>query len=361
MVGLALALVGGAARGWGEGQLANIKATREEKLRQLELERAERMETRRQTFESSENKLTREASAKQAAAQLAATEKLTMAEIGSQEKRTTQQLETQKDISGAEIGARKELTFAELASREKTAREQIASQEKTTTQTLGAQKEISEAEIGSQEKRSTEQTAAQERIAKAQVDAAAELGIKPVQTKDGKIVLMRGSEVLATPVDPNTGKPIDIAVTADDTPEMSNYKFLISSGVAEDQARQLAFSSKSADPALLKTSLVETLIKAQTTYKTADEDTVTNAEKWADTILKNMGVTIPGAEAGAGAPASATEAAAAPTERPAGSTDEDIIADAKRVIAQEGATPEIKAAIKIRLRAWGIDPAAAGL
>ena len=51
MPGFALALAGGALKGWGEGQLSDIKAQREAKLQQLEAERAERAEGRRMTFE----------------------------------------------------------------------------------------------------------------------------------------------------------------------------------------------------------------------------------------------------------------------------------------------------------------------
>lgn len=340
MVGFALALAGGALKGFGEGQLAGIKANREEKLRKLELDRQDRLEGQRQQFLKEENALSRSSTEKMSAAQLAATERNTNAQLGVQKSIAELQAKTSKDV--AEIGE------------------------------------------GGANARTQAQIDANKELQTMQSEAAQKLGIKPVSTtvtdKNGKqtsVVRMQRPDGTFLPqaVDPDTGNPISINVTSGDTNEMSNFKFLMSVGVDQGTAQQLAFSSKNADPNLMKASLIETFVKAQSTFKNADEETVKNADQWATGILKGMGVetTTPSAAtptAGApgspdapaptapgGADSTAPAAAATSLKFPAGTTEAQAIAWAKAQVE----AGKSKAAIKQALKANNFDPAKAGL
>jgi DNA polymerase II small subunit/DNA polymerase delta subunit B len=324
MVGFALALAGGALRGYGEGKMQGIKATREEKLRQLELDRAERIEGQRMAFQREEGALNR----------------------ASQEKLTNAQLSVQKSLGELQAGTQK--SIAEL-------------QADTTKEVAAAGEEGANA-------RTQAQIEANKVLQDMQSEAAQKLGIKPVTTtvtddngKQTSVVRMQRPDGTFLPqaVDPDTNKPISIAISGNDTNEMSNFKFLMSVGVDQGTAQQLAFSSKNADPNLMKASLIETFVKSQSTFKNADEETVANAEKWATSIMEGMGVETPTKGApGSDAASTAPDSAATTTIKfPPGTTDAQAIAWAKAQIA----AGKSKAAIKEVLKANKVDPAGAGL
>jgi NADH dehydrogenase/NADH:ubiquinone oxidoreductase subunit G len=292
----ALALAGGAAKGWGEGQLEAIKKTREEKLRVLELDRAERLQKLSQDFQAGEGDKNR------------------------------------------------------------------ASQERLTNAQLANNKLLTEMKIGADATNTDKTIASNEKLAQLQTDAQLDLNIKPILQKDGTTVWMRGQEVMETPLDPNTGKKLDPSITADDTDQMKNYKFLVGVGVPAETANQLAFESKNANPALLEASLIETFTKSQTTFGNADEETVQNATRWAKEVMGKLpglspAATAPAATPPAAVPSSATEPTSGAKPLPEGETPESMIAAAKAAV--EGGRS--KAEARRLLQEFGIDPASAGL
>lgn len=218
MAGFLLALAGGAAEGWGEGQLQAIKATREEKLRQLELDRAERIESNRQGFEASENALTRSAQERQTNAQIAATERNT----------------------NAQLGVTRELGLANID----VDRERIASGETLTREQIKAQVDTSLAELNSREG-----IAAADRAAAAPV----------VTTREGATGVLE-SGIFKPTVDA-AGKPVNI-ITADNenSADAKTMQYLINLGTPVDEAKRLVLENKNSDPSVIGASIFNNIM-----------------------------------------------------------------------------------------------------
>jgi len=211
MVGFALALAGGAAKGWGAGQLEAIKAKREEKLKMLEYD----LQRRGQDITVSEGAANR----------------------ASQEKLTTAQLEMNKKLA--------EMQEAGATGRTKLTTE--AQKDISTAGNLSSEK-IAEANRKMQENLAGLQTEAAKELAQMQIDAQKALNSTLVPMEDGTWKLKIGDEFRGLGNDPITGKPIMPLATDADTPEMKNYKYLISTGVEPPEARSLTFDkSKGGD------------------------------------------------------------------------------------------------------------------
>jgi hypothetical protein len=348
MAGFGLALLGGAIGGFGEGQLEAIKATREEKLRMLELDRAERIETNRQKFQSGESALDRTARASESAAQIAATERNTAAQLGMQEKLTKFQEAAQTGRVEKQITSAEKLNTADITSREKLNKEQIT-----------ASKSIADAEIASRER----------------------LGGTPVRTKEGQSGIDIGG-VFKPTVDAD-GKPVNYMTPGDNSPDAKTVQYLLDLGTPLEEAKRLVFENKNADPAVLGTSIFNNIMdvsRKNMGNPNADDITnqVTAAIGHTRSVLRNMGLdpeawnpTAPTAPAAGGTettpavPGSATAPAAPGTEAPAarpttipeGATEAQIINEAKAAI-RRGAPKDVIRQDLIRAK---IDPAKAGL
>lgn len=225
--------------------MQEIKDKREEKLKLLD-----------QEFNRSENSLTRQvqredmaARERQAAAQLASTEKLTLSGQNIQKTIAEQQIKNAKDI--AELG-----------------------------------------EAGATE-RSKAQIEAGKDLANMQIDAAQQLGITPKTTSDGKTIWVRPDGTRVNGPKDEKGNEIDLALSDTDTPEIKNFKFMKTLGIEDADAMSKLLSSKNADPALMYVSLMESFTKAQTTFGNADQEVFENADKWSRAALKNAGHKLP--------------------------------------------------------------------
>lgn len=210
MVGFALALAGGAAKGWGTGQLEAIKAKREEKLKMLEYD----LQRRGQDITVSEGAANR----------------------ASQERLTTAQLEMNKKL-------------AELQEAGATGRTKLTTETQKDISTAGnvSAETIAESNRKTQEHIATLQTDSAKDLAKMQIDATKEYGSTLVQTESGW-KLKVGTEFRDLGNDPITGEPLMPLATDNDTPEMKNYKYLVSTGVDKGVARSLTFDkSKGGD------------------------------------------------------------------------------------------------------------------
>ena len=281
MVGFIGALAGGAASGWSKGQLEGIKAKREEKLKMLDME-----------FTRTENALTREANAKQAAAELASREKLTTATLGVQERLGNLQAETSKAISGAEIGSREKLTLIQIAQRRDEIAAQIASGEKIAGMEVESRKSLAEM----------------------QIDAAKKLGSKFVLQADGTSVMVDGNgNPVKMPNDPATGKPMNPAVTDSDTPEMKNIKYLMTFGVPFERAQDTVLGAKNSDRKLAQVAIFKSMADGASTMKNLDEDDLQSLWKQSESFTNTMYPEAPAQQAPATpAPAAGDPNAAVP-------------------------------------------------
>jgi hypothetical protein len=334
MVGFALALAGGAARGWGEGQLSAIKATREEKLRQLEAEREDAREVRRQSFLAQESALSR-----------ASQEKLTTAQIASQEALTREERKSREGLSAAQIAAQERITKLEIGARKDLSNDQIAAQEKDTLSRLT----------------SAEGIAAADRAAAAPV----------VSTREGQTGTLE-SGIFKPTVDKD-GKLVNI-VTKDNenSADAKTIQYLLDLGTPLEEAKGLVLKNKNADPAVIGASVFNNIMdvsRKNMGNPTAEQidAQVTAAVGHTRRVLRSMGMDpdswTPGAasEAREGetpAPAGSDAASTVrPVPLPEGVTEEDAIEAAK----QEVANGRSKAAVRVELQRYGIDPSKAGL
>jgi hypothetical protein len=308
MVGMGLALLGGAAKGWSAGQLQNIKSTREEKLRQLELDRAERMEGQRQSFLREEGALNR----------------------ASQEK-----------LTGAQLAMNKSL--AEM-------------QRDTTMAVTKMGVDVDRERIGSSEKIAQLQTDNNQKIAQMQIDAANTPSL--VQTKTGYAWVRKDGTTMEAPIDPATNKPLDPLVTKDDTPQIANYKFLSGlPGMTPAEAKRLSFDSKDN----LKAAMGDFSTGNPTPEQQADVDARTklNMDNWRNSKTSTPPASqpttgSPGASGTPTAPGGAESTAAPDITFPPNTTEQQAFAWAK---AQMNATPpKSRAAIKQVLKANHFDP-----
>lgn len=345
MAGLGLALLGGALQGFGEGQMEAIKKTREEKLRQLELDRAERIEANRQKFQSGESALDRQASAAQAAAQLKATQANTAATLAVQER-----IATAGNKSSETIATNQQRTALDIANIGNASSESIAAGNQRV------QLQVAGIGAGADEKRTAATIASNERIADMQIEAQERAGIKPVTTVvDGKNVvrLEKNGKLLPQEIDPNTNKPVEYAIDPKaDTPQIVNHKYLKSIGVDSATAASIAFPPAGSDPRQIWNSAYGANLKAIVgDYGTASEEDKNKAATWTTEMFGPMPTQSGGALAGAPA------ASAAPATLPEGETPESMYEAAKAAIAAN-TDPE---AVKKELKRYGLDPAQVGL
>lgn len=323
MVGLGIAIAGGLAKGWGAGQLEAIKAKREEKLKMLEYD----LENRRLALTASEG-----------AANRASQEKLTQAQLGVQERLGNLSATTSKQIAALQ----------EKGATERTLTTTRAQKEIAEAGNLSAES-IAEANRTTQELIANLQTDSAKEVAKMQIEGQQALNSTLLPMADGTWKLKVGNELRDLGNDPKTGKPLQPLATDDDTPEMKNYKYMVSIGMDPRKAMQI-FTSKNADPTLIKASLVETYVKAQTTFGNATAKTIENAEDWADSTMQRLGIEPPTA-----APDSAT----APEIDTTGMNREDIIRQIKEALA--AGLPKDDPALRAVMRKEGINPADVGL
>jgi len=332
MAGLGTALAyaaAGMAEGWGKGQMDAIKQTREEKLRQLELDRAERMEGQRQKFQGEQSAMDRAQQAKLAGAQLAATKENTMAQLGVQER-----IAKMGEESATERAKMGNKSAEDIATAGRATQEKIAQLSADTTLTA-----------------TDKQIGANQALETARIDAARELGTEMVKMEDGSVKMRQGSKYIEMPNDPKTGKPMSPAIAKEDTNEVANMKYLMSLGVPQQQAQQLAFG-KDTDPVALQAGIYKSILDARSDFDPtpSDEDLAkiqAQAKAAADAMSAGRMAPQPGV------PSSATTA---PTGKP---PKDQAISSATD--AAKRATPEQKAAIRQRLIEWGYDPAEAGL
>jgi hypothetical protein len=295
MAGLGLALVGGALKGFGEGQLASIKAMREEKLKQLDYEHAEKLQGSQQEFLSKEGAANRASQERQTNAQLDTNLKLGELSAKTSRYGVDVSSETQKLLSKNEIAARRDEIGAQIASGEKIAGMQIDTQKD---------------------------------IAQAQIDAQKDLNVKFVPQANGTSVMMRGNEAVKMPIDPATGKPMTPAITDTDTNEAKNVKYLLTLGVPQDKAMALVYNAKNANRDLAQAGIFKSIVDGMSTMKNLGESDFDFAQKKAKTITES----IYGPEEGAAAPAPGSPSSAADP----GTTDPNAVpADpTKRVVGK---------------------------
>jgi hypothetical protein len=176
-----------------------------------------------------------------------------------------------------------------------------------------------------------------------------------VPTRGGKSGTIGGDGVWRPSVD-ESGAPVDLMTTSKDSKpaDVATAEWLIANDVADGPEDAWNKVRRAKDNPNSRAKLV------LDTYKVMKEDTANvsrpDAEIRAEAqALVDELISQEDGEAAA-APNSRTESDAG-MKRPAGATDEQIIAEAKKAL-KEGREPT---AIRSRLRQWGIDPAAAGL
>jgi hypothetical protein len=253
-IGMLGALLGGAAGGWGKGQMEAIKAKREEQLKALDRQ-----------FQGQQNDLNRAVQERQ---------------ITSQEKLTT-----------AQLGVTRELGLGQIAN----------------------QKAIAELQEGGANTRTTQQITSAEKIAENQnilmkdlkgmeLEGAQLLNTKPVTYtykdaagKDQSITRMTrpDGKILPDFVD-EKGNRLSILTNDNDTPEIKNVKQLMQLGVPQATAMKLAYPQTgdgALDRAKLEKDVLTSLVSGASTMKNLTEEDNTALAKQAKTIT----------EAGAGA------------------------------------------------------------
>lgn len=319
----------GAVGGYGTGLISEVENARAQKKEQLAADRADRQ------F-AMQAQLTRE----EGAANRASQEKLTTAQLAVSERLGKLQAETSR--YGTDVGAT--LTREQINAR----RDEVAAQ------------------IASGEKIAGMQEDTQRDLAQAQIDAQKDLNVTFQTQKDGTSVMMRGGKPVKMPIDPNTGKPMDPAITDNDTNEAKNVKYLLTLGVDKEKAMALVYNAKNANRDLAQAGIFKSIVDGMSTMKNLGEEDFDFAQKKAKTITDSIyGPEAPAAPAapaapGATAPAaetSATAPAAADTKFPPGTTPEQGVAWAQSMIK----AGKSRTAIKKVLQDNGIDPAKAGL
>jgi hypothetical protein len=294
----------------------------------------------------------------QNAMQIASNEKLAGAQLAATKENTAAQLGVQERIATAGNRTTKEIAEANITSDETVAQKQINARADEIKTTLEANRAQWEATLKSEEGRSAAQIQGGKDLAKLQIDAAADANVTFQTQGDGTSVMLRNGKPVAMPLDPATGKPMNPAISDNDTPEVKNYKFMRTLNVPHNEAMK-AFESKNDNPALLYAGYVQTFVKAQTTFGNATDETAENADRWARQMLENSGVVLPAAGA---APASAA-AGATPVDpatfppKPAGQSDDALVAQAKRWVQQKKYSADY---VKQVLGSWNIDPATSG-
>jgi hypothetical protein len=354
MAGFALALLGGAMEGWGKGQLEAIKATREEKLRQLELDRTERLALRQMEFQKSENALSRTSEEKRAASALTVQERIAAAqEAGATTRtnigetgantRTFAQLQAAKDnldkTLGADVVKTDKMIQAEadrLATSEAGATHRtelgIEADKERTGATIQGQKDVEQMRIDAQERANIKQ-------------------VPVVENGETVIRLEQNGKLLPRAVDPTTGKPVEYAISPDDTPEAKNHKYLLSIGTDPKEAKTLAYPTKDTDPLIRWDALYKITLDSMT----SDLTTATAEDRQA---AIDETTALAGPRPGGGEPSTAAPAAATAQTKPlpAGETTESMVAAAKAAVAGG----KNKAEVRRILQEYGIDPATAG-
>jgi len=257
MAGLGTALAyaaAGMAEGWGKGQMDAIKQTREEKLRQLELDRAERMEGQRQKFQGEQSAMDRAQQAKLAGAQLAATKENTMAQLGVQERIAKMNEAGQNTRTDKTIAATRENLGLELAARKDNLLTSEGAQTARNDAQIKAQTDIQDKQLAFENLKGTT--------------------VQPYKNEAGEIVYQA--------VDA-TGKPVPDLVmpdgtklsplpAADDTPQITNYKYMASiPGFDPKQAAEWAFGAKSKDLETIETTLLNGMVSASLTPPNANK------------------------------------------------------------------------------------------
>lgn len=314
MVGFALALAGGAAKGWGSGQLEAIKAKREEKLKMLEYD----LQRRSQDITVSEGAANRASQERLTTAQLDMNRRLAELQESGATTRTKLTTDTTKEISTAGI--------------------------------VSAEK-IAEAKLKMDENLAGLQTTAAKELAQMQIEGAAALNSTLVPMEDGTWKLKIGDKLQDLGNDPITGEPLMPLATDNDTPEMKNYKYLVSTGVDKGVARSLTFDkSKGGD----ETDIFKAIQAARGDF--APEQT--EEGKLADAkVAKQIADLFNQGSAGADAETTAPE----DIRIPASMTDEQVKAWIDEALADSDDPDADKAKIKAAARKNGRDLKKLGL
>jgi len=304
----ALALAGGAAKGWGEGELENIKQTREEKLRVLELDRAERLQKLGQEFQAGEGDKNRALQKAQTEATLGNT--LAIAKLGEAgaNQRNSDNIQANIDLAtiaseNAKILAAKPVQMKDPADPSKT--------------------------------------------------------ILKYMRPDGTEIVYRGAD----------GKVQTLAQTTDDTDEQKNIKALVQMGVDQEDAvnRVLPLAKNSNNFQEAKRAYFDTMIEGASTMKNlTDEDQLRIGELAGEMARRDFPGEDPGAAAAGAAavapgatppgdvPSSATETTTQPPPaRPSNASDEVLIRQVQMGV-RDGTLDAAQA--KEWLKAWRVDP-----
>jgi hypothetical protein len=269
MVGFALALAGGALKGFGTAQLDKLKeeakAARDTALATLNNNFAESLQAQRIRFEEGQGIEERKSREKLTNA--------TLAQTASSEKARLKMEEKLANLSAATTVKGYEATSANVDKQ------------------LAAQRDIALAGIESDEKRTTQQIAANKELAEIQQAGA----WKPtlVMNADGKtsrtVLMNDAGKYNELPIDAKTGKPLNPVLTDTDTEPARNYKFLISQGVPEAEAVERAFA-KGDNKDVLALGYFDALSKAASAgVKPLTPDEQTELHKIADLMAGRTG------------------------------------------------------------------------
>jgi hypothetical protein len=321
MIGLLGAIAGGAMKGYGAGQMEEIKQQREAKLKELDRQ-----------FTKEENALSRAVQEKQ----IASSERQSSAQLAVSERIANNQQATNRYLGELSERGATNRTELQVGSAEKIARDQIA-----------ASKDIEEFRAASDQLLNTKMIPVR--------DASGKETYKVVTPDGHEIPKLKGPD----------GKELDWAGADADTDAAKNYKFMIANDFDPVKAGQLAFGAKDSDIDSMTAQFYDSFVKSS--FTTPDETKSQQFLKMARDAavsIANRGTATAapatGTDPAAAAPAAAgTPAAASPaTEpdysaipRPTGMSDAQIIETVK-------ADPKLRtkppAMVKRLLQAWGV-------
>jgi hypothetical protein len=357
MAGLGTALAyaaAGMAEGWGKGQMDAIKQTREEKLRQLELDRAERIEGQRQKFQGEQSAMDRAQQAKLASAQLAATKENTMAQLGVQERIATNQEAGINSRTDKTIAANAADTDKRLSASQTEQDKQIAATGANLEKTIGSEERRTKATLEAGAKSDDKKIAAQKDLQTQAETAASRLNAKLTAVTDPddpsktiyRLVTPDGTAIDNPVVN---GKEVSIIPTVDDSDDLKSVKGLMLLGLSKEDAVAKVYQAKNSNRDIVEAGLLRSVLDGVTTFKNLTPEDTT----WATEEVRK----ITDGWYGPRAPAPGTPAAATTTPVSAADKAEVLRAVKDAVAGVGGQTPVGRdAAIKYLAQKLGITP-----
>lgn len=301
MVGFVGALIGGAMKGYGAGQMEEIKQKREEKLKDLDRQ-----------FQGQQNDLNRAVQEKQ---------------ITSQEKLTSAQLAVQRELGLGQQATAKAIAELQEGGQNTRSTNALTTQERIAQMQVDSAKTLQESMIGAQQKLNTRLTAV---------------------VKDGKT----SYEYLTpdgTPIPKlkgPDGKEYDWAGPDASTDAAKNYNFMIANDIDPKQAAKWAFGAKSGDREAIMTQLLTGMNSSSIVPPNAENQALRQklAGEGADFIIGHGEAAEAATTAPAATPAPSVQNNATPAPAATTLPDRDltqaeknqVIAAAKQALAQNG-------------------------